>query len=219
MFGLAREDKIMIIALVNQKGGVGKTTIAVHLAYWLSLQGSVILLDTDVQQSSSNWLTDLKIPFSITDDAEDLLDLLPDLAKNYDVVIIDGPAGLSEMTKSILYGCDLALIPCKPSGLDTHSSSKILRMLSQAQRIRNGNPKAALLLNQAIKGTILLKESVNFLSQADFPLLNTIIYNRQIISDAPGQGITVWHDCSPAAKSASQDFESLFKESLTLLDG
>lgn len=208
----------MIIALTNQKGGVGKTTIAVHLAYWLSLQGSVVLVDTDVQQSSSNWLTDLKIPFVITDDPEDLLDLFPELSLKYDAVIVDGPAGLSEVTKSILYGCDLALIPCKPSGLDTHSSSKILRILSQAQKIRNNQPKAALLLNQAVKGTILLKESVELLSQTGIPLLSTIIYNRQIISDAPGQGITVWQESSPAAKSASQDFESLFKESLDLIN-
>ncbi|PSF30496.1 hypothetical protein C7H19_23825 [Aphanothece hegewaldii CCALA 016] len=209
----------MIIALTNQKGGVGKTTIAVHLAYWLSLQGSVVLVDTDVQQSSSNWLTDLKIPFAITDDPEDLLDLLPELSQKYDAVIVDGPAGLSEVTKSILYGCDLALIPCKPSGLDTHSSHKILRILSQAQRIRNNFPKAALLLNQAVKGTILLKESIDLLSKSTVPLLSTIIYNRQSISDAPGQGITVWQDPTPAAKIASQDFESLFRESLKLING
>ena len=209
----------MLIALVNQKGGVGKTTIAVHLAYWLSLRGSVILVDADVQQSSSNCLTDLKIPSSISDYPEDLLDLLPELSKKYNAVIVDGPAGLSEITKSILYACDLALIPCKPSGLDTHSSSKILRMLSQAQRIRNGYPKAALLLNQAVKGTILLKESVELLSKTGIPLLSTVIYNRQSISDAPGQGITVWQDSSAAAKSASQDFESLFEESLALIDG
>ncbi|MGH2412871.1 MAG: AAA family ATPase, partial [Microcystaceae cyanobacterium] len=202
----------LVTALVNQKGGVGKTTIAVHLAYWLSQQGSAILVDADVQQSSSNWLDDLKLPCSVSSDPEDLLDLISELAQQYDAVVVDGPAGLTEVTKAILYSCDLALIPCKPSGLDTHSSNKIIRMLKQAQKIRGGMPKAALFLNQALKGTVLLKESRELLSQTGVPLLSTTIYNRQNISDAPGQGITVWLDSTSAAKSAAADFESLFRE-------
>ncbi len=208
----------LVAALVNQKGGVGKTTIAIHLAYWLSQQGSVVLVDADVQQSSSNWLADLKLPCSVTDDPEDLLDLIPELSQKYEAVVIDGPAGLSEVTKAILYACDLALIPCKPSGLDTHSSSRILRMLKQAQRIRKGSPKAALFLNQAIKGTVLLRESKELLTQTGVPLLPATIYNRQVISHAPGQGITVWHDSTPAAKRAAVDFESLFIEALKIVD-
>jgi chromosome partitioning protein len=208
----------VIIALVNQKGGVGKTTVAVHMAYWLSKKGSAVLVDSDVQQSSSNWLSDLDIPCSVTSDPEELLDLIPELAQQYDAVVVDGPAGQTEITKAILYGCDLALIPCKPSGLDTHSSSKIIRMLKQAQRIRGGMPKAALFLNQAVKGTVLLKESRELLSQTGVPLLPTVIYNRQSISDAPGQGITVWLDSTSPAKGAATDFESLFREALEIVN-
>jgi chromosome partitioning protein len=76
----------------------------------------------------------------VTNNPEDLLDSLPQLAIEFDTVIVDGPAGLSEVTKSILYASDLALVPCKPSVLDTHSSGKILRMLRQAQRVRGGMP-------------------------------------------------------------------------------
>jgi chromosome partitioning protein len=93
----------VVAALVNQKGGVGKTTVAVHLAYWLSLRGRVIVVDADAQHSSSNWLKDLNLPCQVTNDPEDLLDSLPQLAIEFDTVIVDGPAGLSEVTKSILY--------------------------------------------------------------------------------------------------------------------
>ncbi len=58
----------MIIALVNQKGGAGKTTTAVHLAYWLSLQKSVIVVDADRQKSSATWVKYLNIPYRIVFD-------------------------------------------------------------------------------------------------------------------------------------------------------
>ncbi|MGH7998555.1 MAG: ParA family protein [Brasilonema sp.] len=52
----------MIIGLTNQKGGAGKTTVSGHLAYWLSQRGSVIVVDADAQQSSTNWMKDLQLP-------------------------------------------------------------------------------------------------------------------------------------------------------------
>lgn len=206
-----------VIGLVNQKGGVGKTTIAVHLAFWLSRSSSVMVIDSDVQQSSSTWLLDLKLPYQVSNDPEDLFDLIEEAKQNYDYVIVDGPAGLSEITKTILSVCELALIPCKPSGLDTHSSHRILRMLSQAQRVRDGYPVGAIVINQAVKGTLLLRESQELLRTMGIPLLDAVIYNRQIISDSPGQGITVWQASSVAARQAARDFEALFRQALALV--
>jgi chromosome partitioning protein len=79
-------------------------------------------------------------------------------------------------------------------------------------------PKGALFLNQAVKGTLLLKESQELLTNTGFPLLSTVIYNRQVISDAPGQGFTVWQASGATAKSAADDFESLFAEALEVLN-
>ncbi|NEP62281.1 MAG: ParA family protein [Symploca sp. SIO2G7] len=202
----------MTIGFVNQKGGVGKTTLAVHCAYWLSKRGSVIVIDADAQQSSSNWLKDLNLPCKVINDPEDILDILSVLPEKYDAVVVDGPGGMSEVTKAILYGVDLALVPCKPSALDTHSSSRIIRMIRQSQKIRGGKPKAAMFLNQAVKGTLLLRDSLEMLKHFGFPYLNGVVYNRQVICDAPGQGTTVWGLSGTAAQAANKDFEAIFRE-------
>ena len=160
----------MIIAFVNQKGGTGKSTSAIHLAYWLKERGSVLLIDADAQNSSSVWGETLQIPFQVISDPEDLFDNLPSLANEYDTIVVDGPGGISEVSKSILSRCDIALVPCQPSGLDLRSSNKTLRFIRQAQELRQGLPKAFLYLNRATKGSILLRESQQVLAELDIPL-------------------------------------------------
>jgi chromosome partitioning protein len=184
----------MIIGLTNQKGGAGKTTVSGHLAYWLSKRGTVIVVDADAQQSSTNWMKDLQLPCKTMIDPDDLFDELPQLAAQYDNVVVDGPGSLSETTKAILSRCDLALVPCKPAGLDMHSTSKMLRILRQARELRSGLPHVGLFLNHAKKGTILLKDAQRALAEQNtgFPLLKTVIYDLQVIADAPGQGTSVW---------------------------
>ena len=208
----------MIIASINQKGGVGKTTTSVHLLHWLlkKKKETAILIDSDFQQSSSAWAKQLKMPHQSITNPEDVFDELQELSNNYDNVVVDGPAGASEVTKAILCRCDLALIPCQPSGLDLHSTNKTLRYLAQTQELRDGKPKACIYLNAAKKNTNLLKESIDFLSSTSIsvPLLETIIYHRQCISDAPGQGITVFDMDNSASKASSHEFDLLFSEAL-----
>ncbi len=210
----------MIIGLVNQKGGCGKSTTAAHFAYWLSLSRSVILIDADAQQSSSTWISQLeevKIPTQAILDPEQLFETVDEISEQYDAIIIDGPAGLSEVTKSILDLVDLALVPCQPSGLDLSSSSKILQLLRHRQKVRGGLPKTGLFLSRAIKGTLLLKEATLALGvDPRFPLLKSVIYQRQCIADAPVQQTTVFGLSSASAKLASTDYQNLFQEALTL---
>jgi chromosome partitioning protein len=116
------------------------------------------------------------------------------------------------INKAIYYSVDLLLIPCKPSGLDTAALSLVLRQIRQAQRRGRGLPQTALFLNQAVKGTLLLKEAQQYLKTLDFSVLQTVIYHRQAIADAPGQGLTVWQN----APQIAREFESLFSEALSL---
>src|SRR5882757_4559727 len=84
----------MIIVVANSKGGVGKTTIAVHLAAWLHEQGHrVTLADCDTQHSSSDWLQEAvpEIKTARLGSPDQILDELPSIARDCDYVVADGP--------------------------------------------------------------------------------------------------------------------------------
>lgn len=211
------------ITVVNQKGGAGKSTIAVHLARWLQRQGpSIILVDADGQRTSSIWLESLEqeIPFEVLQDPDELLDQLPKLAEEYEWVLVDGPATLSETTRALLLWADLALIPCQPAGVDLASASDTVRLVRQAQAIRNGLPKAALFLNKAIKGTKLKDEAFAVLQQVqDVKFLETVVHQRQVITDSFGQGATVFDMSGTPARTARRELENLFKQAMEVMHG
>jgi chromosome partitioning protein len=131
-----------IISLVNQKGGVSKSTTSVHFAYWLTVKQKkqVLLVDADAQKSSSQWLAgmDVKIAFIVLQSPDDILEQLPDLRQQYEFVVVDGPASLSEATRAILFRSDLAVIPTQPTGVDLRSASDAMRLVKQAQSVRGG---------------------------------------------------------------------------------
>lgn len=211
------------IAVVNQKGGAGKSTIAVHLARWLQRQKKpVLVVDADGQRTSSIWLESLEhdIPFQVVQDPDALLEAIPKLEKQQEWLLIDGPATLSETTRAMLLWADLELIPCQPAGVDLASASDTIRLVRQAQSIRRGSPKAALFLNKAIKGTRLKDEAVAVLQQIeDIALLSTIVHQRQIITDAFGQGSTVFDMSGTPAGVARRELDSLFKQAMEALYG
>lgn len=212
-----------IVAIINQKGGAGKSTIAVHLARWLQKQGkSVLVVDADAQCSSSKWLERLEqeIPYQILQAPDALLDELPKLAGSYKWVIVDGPAALSEITRAVILTADLALIPCQPTGVDLESASDTVRLVHQAQRIRRGEPKAVMFVNRAVKGTKLKDEAVEVLRlMPDVLVLDTVIHQRQIMADCYGQNATVFDLSGSTAGIARREIEKLFKRALEVLNG
>lgn len=120
----------MIIALTNSKGGVGKSTIAVHLTvWWRDCGGRVGLVDADAQGSSSCWLREAAPDIAVfrLQTPDEILDQLPKLAAEFEHLVIDGPAGLSEVTRAILLVADLALLPCGPSLLDLRAATSLER--------------------------------------------------------------------------------------------
>jgi len=211
-----------IIGLINQKGGVSKSTTSIHLAYWLSVKKKkkVLLVDADSQKSSSQWIDgmDQQIPVSILQSADEILEQLPDLSRNYEYVIVDGPASLSEATRAILFRCDVAVIPTQPTGVDLRSASDAMRLVKQAQSVRGGLPKALIFLSRAVKGTKLKEEAIALLSQIpDAQFLKSTIHQKQVIADTSGQSATVWDLSGTAAAESGQEYNNLFKEILSLL--
>jgi chromosome partitioning protein len=217
-----------ILAFVNQKGGVGKSTGAVHAADRFARKGkNVILVDADAQLSSSQWVAELqesnpklKLSSLAITNPEDLFDKLYKLAQEYEIVVVDGPAKSNEITKAILARCHMALIPCRESIVELRSSGDILRLIRQVRELRGEMPKAAIYLTQVKSNTILLKEAQEALGdEPDIPLMKTIIYDRQVFKDAPGQATTVFGMTGKPAKDAAKLYDLLFTEALKIFNG
>ena len=121
-----------VIAVTNSKGGVGKSTLAVHLAVWLHEQGHrVILADCDTQHSSSEWINEAcpDVEAVRLGNPDEIIDELPQLAKDADYVIADGPGSNTETSRTLLRFADLAIFPCKASMLEARALAKATKVL------------------------------------------------------------------------------------------
>jgi chromosome partitioning protein len=206
----------MIIVIANSKGGVGKSTVAVHLAAWLAEQGySVTLADCDTQQSSSEWIKEA-VPGVTTvrlADPDDILDRLPALGQDTDFVIADGPGSNTETSRALLLRADLAVVPCKASMLEVRALAQATNVLRQAQDIRGGIPSAVIVLSMVGKMYRLTQDMKAAAAALDLPLATTALTLRQIYADAPGQGSVVWQ-LGARGREAGEEVRTLFRELL-----
>lgn len=202
-----------IIALTNSKGGVGKSTVAVHLAAWAHEHGQrTVLVDADSQGASSIWLHEAApdIPIFRLQTPDEILDQVPRLAGQPDVLVIDGPAGLSEVTRAILLVSNMALLPCGPSVLDLRAVQEAIRVVGQAQRIRGGPPQAMLVPNKLQVQYRLTQELLSTVQSLGVPVLGGLRL-RQAYADAAGQGTVVWR-LGPRGEAATLELKTLFEE-------
>jgi cellulose biosynthesis protein BcsQ len=142
----------MFITVVNQKGGVGKTTLAVHLAVWLHEHGTrVALIDADGQAASTRWTqaAESRITVVTQADADAIIETAQQLRESHDVVIGDGPANLAEATRALLLVADLAVVPCGASLPELEAATQSIRILRSAQMVRSAAlPAGRLVLNR-----------------------------------------------------------------------
>jgi chromosome partitioning protein len=206
----------MIIVVANSKGGVGKSTIAVHIAAWLHEQGhGVILADCDTQHSSSEWAAEA-VPGVKTvqlGDPDEILDRLPVLGQQAEYVVADGPGSNTEVSRALLLRADLAVVPAKASMLEVRALAQATNVLRQAQDIRGGSPKAVIVLSMVGKNYRLTQDMKDAAAALELPLANTALTLRQIYADAPGQGAVVWQLPS-RARDASAEVLTLCRELL-----
>ena len=184
----------MIVALVNQKGGVGKTTLALHLAgRWAGKGKRVVVVDADPQGSALDWSEQRAregVPrlFGVLGlPRETLHRELPAIAADADYVVVDGAPRIAGVARSALLAADLVLIPATPSPLDGWASAEMLRLLDEARVFRPGLP-ARMVLNRCAARTVLAREIADALADHDPPVLATRIGQRVIFADAARTG-------------------------------
>jgi chromosome partitioning protein len=206
----------MIITIANSKGGVGKSTLAVHLAAWLHEQGcKVTLADCDTQHSSSEWIREAvpEVKAVTLGNPDMILNELPSLSQDADFVVADGPGSNTETSRALLLRADLAIVPCKASMLEIRALAKATEVLRQAQDIRKGVPQAVIVLSMIGLNYRLTKDMKDAAAALSLPLASHAMILRQIYADAPGQGSVVW-TMGARAREAAHEVDELFREIL-----
>lgn len=204
----------MIISILNQKGGCGKTTLAINLArYFTKKKETTILFDSDPQGSTMDWHEKSK---------GELLDVicLPRVTLEKDIqkflplykwIFIDGIPQISDITSSAIKCSDVVLIPVQPSPYDIWASSEIVELIETYQNVNKGRPKTAFVVSRKIANTKLGKDVHESLQGYNIHVFKSFTSQRVIYPHSANLGLTVL-DMGNDAKEAANEIEEIAKE-------
>lgn len=181
----------MRIAIVNLKGGTGKTTSAVGLSSALSRSGRTLLVDADPQASALAWSEEAAFPFpTIGLPVRDLQTRLIQIGAEYEHVVIDTPPANQPIVRSSVLAVDAVLIPLAPSGLELRQLGPTFELLAE---LEPHTPLLRVLLTQVHAHTVAVREARRLLADVEVPLLHAEVPHRQGYRTAFGGPLTLTH--------------------------
>ena len=213
-----------IIAVANQKGGSGKTTVSMQLAGTIARRGNkVLVVDADPQGTATRWAASAEdehpFPASVVGLSAASAKVHREVKKfidDYNYIIIDcPPAADSPVPQSALLIADLVLVPLIPSPLDMWAAVGIRQVIANVSDLNEGL-KSRLVLNQCQPNTTLTQETLEVLPEFGIELAKAQLRHRQVYRQSAVFGQTV-HDFGGKASAAIEEMESLTSEVFEIL--
>lgn len=204
----------MLITFCNTKGGVGKSTLASHLAIWLHDRGyRVALLDADLQATALNWVKAAEPLITVcgatTMDA--IQSAVTVLDRTHDVIVGDSPGQDGEAAQTITILSDAVIVPLQPSRPDLRALTRGLKAIRLAQQITGGKrPEATLVLNNVAKRDIQARHLKTQLTSSNLRVATSEVRRLNAFRDSCDSSVTRMN--TDDGQEAANDLESLFSE-------
>ncbi|QKT04217.1 AAA family ATPase [Ectothiorhodospiraceae bacterium 2226] len=206
-----------VIAVVNQKGGTGKTTLSMNLAAGLSRRGRTLVVDADPQGSATQWARlsseSKPYPASVVAVAGPLGREVARFRDDYRYVVVDCPPTLeSGAAQAAMGAADLVLIPVLPSPMDLWGSVRMAKALDQA-RTENDRLAAYLVVNQVEMRNALSRAMEQALAEFDIPALESKLQRRAVYRNTALEGSSVY-EYGKRGEAAAAEIDALIEEAV-----
>ena len=203
----------MILAFLNQKGGVGKSTLSTNAADYFHRRGDkLLLIDADPQGTTNDWAVRRDdLPFPVMQLARDNMarEILSHAA-NYDHVVIDGPPRAEALSRAVIIASDLVVMPIEASGASDWASQTTIRQIREAREYKD-NLLSVFLVSRIIPNTVISRSIRDHVADYGIPLLKATVANRVPYAEALTMGKTIfeWAGHSKAAHEFSTVMEEI----------